>query len=74
MELLANKLVESNPDLLKTARLDLTKLYNTVLAQEEPCLVQKDLSASKAVESNSDLSKTARLNTAMLYEYSSERA
>ena len=42
-DLLASKLVESNPDLLETARLNSTKLYNTVIAQEELALTQKDL-------------------------------
>ena len=31
-DLLASKLVESNPNLLETARLNSTKLYNTVIA------------------------------------------
>jgi hypothetical protein len=42
-DLLANKLVESNPDLLETARLNSTKLHNTAIAQEELSLIQKDL-------------------------------
>ena len=42
-DLLANKLVESNPNLLEIARLNSTKLYNTTIAQEELSLIQKDL-------------------------------
>ena len=40
---MASKLVESNPDLSETARLNSTKLYNTVIAQEELSVTQKDL-------------------------------
>ena len=42
-DLLVNKLVESNPNLLEIARLNSTKLYNTAVAQEELSLIQKDL-------------------------------
>ena len=42
-DILASKLVESNPDLSETARLNSTKLYNTVIAQEELSVTQKDL-------------------------------
>ena len=42
-DILASKLVESDPKLSKTARLNSTKLYNTVIAQEELSVTQKDL-------------------------------
>src|SRR6202035_4961043 len=41
-DILASKLVESDPDLLETARLSST-LYNTAIAQEELSVTQKDL-------------------------------
>jgi hypothetical protein len=41
-DILASKLVESNPGLSKTARLN-SELYNTVVAQEELTSTQKDL-------------------------------
>src|SRR5580693_7965133 len=36
-DILASKLVESNPDLLETARLDLTKLYKLSVTQKDLC-------------------------------------
>jgi hypothetical protein len=66
-DLLASKLVESNPGLSDTARLDSMKLYSTVMAQGEPSLVQKDLLASKLLESNPSLSETARLDLTKPY-------
>ena len=42
-DILASKLVGSNPNLLETARLNLIKLYNIVIAQEELSVIQKDL-------------------------------
>jgi hypothetical protein len=41
-DILASKLVESNPDLSETARLS-SALYNTAIAQEELSVTQKDL-------------------------------
>ena len=42
-DILASKLVESDPNLSETARLNSMKLYNTVIAQEELSVTQKDL-------------------------------